>query len=132
MDMSLMDLINQAVLDFGTLKGLQGQALTIAIVAIIVRVLLSTMKVSVIRQKLWDKLSVEVKAIVPPALGLIAAILAIQPLTPASVLLGVTSGALAIPLHHLLKAIESLPKINASVKLVVSIAAKILGGKLPQ
>lgn len=131
-DISIMQLIQEAVANFGSLKGLEGQAMVLGCVSLGIRVLLSSVKVSVLREKLWNKLSENMKMLVAPVCGLLLAVLSIQPLTLSAVLAGMLSGVAAIPLHHLLKTIEALPGINKTVQVVVGMAAKILGGKIGQ
>ena len=127
-DMSLGELIAQAVADWGSVSGLGGTALFTGIVALVLRVLLSTMKVSILRQWLWDKLPDWSKWLVAPVVGVVLFALTVHPFSLKLLWVGLASGAGAVVLHELLSKIEALPGINATVKWVVALASKLLGG----
>ena len=132
---------NDAVQSFLQLdyKALKGWALASTMVAMAVRFLISSMKVSFLRQMLWDKLPVWAKYVVAPVLSLIVVLFSIQwptPLTLMSVLTAVgfalISGSGAIALHSLLRYIESLPGVSVVVKSIVGFLANLLGARLPK
>lgn len=127
--LTIGQLIDQVIQEIFALKASPDKmAMGIGGLALVVRVLLSTMKVSILRP-LWDKLPDNMKNIVPVALGFILSLLMVQPLTAQSILVACVGGSAAIPLHHLLKAVESLPGVNKSVLAVIELAQKLLGGK---
>lgn len=126
--MDLVTFITEAIANFGTWEGLQGQALVLAIAAYCIRVLISTLKVSLFRQWVWDKLGDMAKMLVAPILGVLLAVATLPELGWETILAGLTAGALGIAVHHLLKAIEALPGINETVKLLVGLVSKLLGG----
>jgi len=127
-DMDLVAFISEAIANFGSWNGLEGQALVLAIGAYIVRVLISTLKVSIFRKWVWDKLGEMSKMLVAPILGVLLAIVTLPNLGWQTILAGLTAGALGIAIHHLLKVIEGLPGISSTVKLLVGLASKLLGG----
>ena len=127
-DIDLAAFISEAVANFGSWNGLEGQALVLAIGAYIVRVLISTLKVSIFRKWVWDKLGEISKLLVPPILGVLLAIVTLPNLGWQTILAGFTAGALGIAVHHLLKVIEGLPGISSTVKILVGLASKLLGG----
>ncbi|MBK9390462.1 MAG: hypothetical protein IPN68_09810 [Bacteroidetes bacterium] len=127
-DMDLITFIVQAVQHIGTLQGLSGQALVLAAAAVGIRILISTLKVSMLRQLLWDKLPMVAKMLAAPVLGVLLAIATLPELTVQVLVAGLVSGALGIAVHHLLKVIEGLPGISATVQAVVQLMSRLLGG----
>ena len=129
--------IVQAFMQFDY-KALKGWPLAAGLIALVVRFVISSMKVSILRQWIWDKLPGWAKYCIAPVLTLVIVLVSVQfpsPVTFMSVLkaigFGLFSGAGAIALHSLLCYIESLPGINSVVKGIVGFLANLLGAKLP-
>lgn len=93
----------------------------------VVLTLIAIWKTSLVRP-LWDKLGAA-KVLVAPILGMVAAIVAIEPLSLSAVLEGLKGGTLAIALHQLLDAIKLLPKLGDTYKSLISFFQSLLGGK---
>lgn len=97
----------QAVHSFGGLS-------TVGKIALVITLIIASMKVSILRQLIWSKLS-PAQAWLAPALGLIAGLFDVAntgTVTAASVLAYVASGAGAIILHELLDSLKQIPIIK--------------------
>lgn len=126
---SLGQFIDQIIQDAFALKGESDKmAMVVGSLALLVRALLSTMKVSILRPLVWDKLSDNQKSFAPIVLSFLLSLLMVKPLTISAVIVACVSGSAAIPLHHFMKAIEGLPGVNKSVMMVIQLAQKYLGG----
>lgn len=116
---------------FLTIQGMGGLSAYLKLSALIT-LIVSSMKVSVIRQKIWDKLG-PAKAWVAPALGLAAGVLGLgaggAPLTLASAVAYVSAGAGAILLHELLDSVKEVPGVGKAYGRVIDAAKKSLGGQ---
>lgn len=98
-------------------------------IAGIAAVLLSTLKVSAIREITWDKLGAA-KAWAAPILGLIFGVLSLgTSLTWASALAYVSAGAGAIILHELLDSIKAIPGIGSVWLSIIGVIQSLLGSK---
>lgn len=98
-------------------------------IAGIAAVLLSTLKVSAIREITWDKLGAA-KAWAAPVLGLIFGVLSLgTSLTWASALAYISAGAGAIILHELLDSIKAIPRIGSVWLSIIGVIQSLLGGK---
>lgn len=98
-------------------------------IAGIAAVLLSTLKVSAIREITWDKLG-SAKAWAAPILGLVFGILSLgTSLTWASALAYISAGAGAIILHELLDSIKAIPGIGSVWLSIIGVIQSLLGGK---
>lgn len=98
-------------------------------IAGIAAVLLSTLKISAIREVTWDKLGAA-KAWAAPVLGLIFGVLSLGTnLTWASALAYVSAGAGAIILHELLDSIKAIPGIGSVWLSIIGVIQSLLGGK---
>jgi hypothetical protein len=98
-------------------------------IAGIAAVLLSTLKISAIREVTWDKLGAA-KAWAAPILGLIFGVLSLgTSLTWASALAYISAGAGAIILHELLDSIKAIPGIGSVWLSIIGVIQSLLGGK---
>jgi hypothetical protein len=98
-------------------------------IAGIAAVLLSTLKVSAIREITWDKLG-SAKAWAAPVLGLIFGVLSLgTSLTWASALAYISAGAGAIILHELLDSVKAIPGIGSVWLSIIGVIQSLLGGK---
>lgn len=87
-------------------------------IALIVTVVLSSIKVLPIRTLIWDKLG-NAKAFAAPVLGLILGVLTLAQggqLSFAGVMAYVSAGAGAIILHELVDALKAAPWVGAGIK----------------
>lgn len=98
-------------------------------VAGIAAILISTMKVSVLRELIWDKLG-NAKVWAAPLLGLLFGVASLgSNLNWASALAYVSAGAGAIILHELLDSVKGIPGIGSIWLSIIEVIQKILGGK---
>lgn len=98
-------------------------------IALLITLLISSMKVTAIRQLLWDKLG-GAKAWVGPGLGLILGILTLAMgghLTLAGVLAWVSAGAGALILHELLDSLKKVPGLGAMWVSFIDLIMSYLG-----
>lgn len=92
-------------------------------------ILISTLKVSAIRELTWDKLG-NAKVWAAPVLGLIFGVLSLGTnLTFASALAYISAGAGAIILHELLDSIKAIPGIGSIWVSIIDVIQSLLGGK---
>lgn len=104
---------------------------TVLKIAAVITLLISSMKVSFLRELFWEKLG-QAKAWVAPLLGLIAGILGLAhdgPLTWPVAFAYLSAGAGAIILHELLDSIKALPGLGEIYVKVIDLVQKALGGK---
>jgi hypothetical protein len=122
-----------------TVEGIFSQALTlikqfgglpwVLKIAGISAILISTLKVSAIRELTWDKLG-DAKVWAAPILGLVFGILSLgTDLTWASALAYVSAGAGAIIFHELLDSIKAIPGIGSVWVSIIDVIQSLLGGK---
>lgn len=107
---------------------------TVGKIALIIALLISSMKVSVLNQLLWSKLGAA-KVWVAPLLGLIAGILDLAnsgQVTLASVFAYISAGAGAIILHELLDSVKKIPKLGELWVKVIEIVQRALKGPEPK
>lgn len=98
-------------------------------VAGVAAILISTLKVSILRELIWEKLG-DAKVWAAPLLGLIFGITSLgSDLNWASALAYVSAGAGAIILHELLDSFKAVPGIGNLWLSVIQVIQKILGGK---
>lgn len=91
-------------------------------------ILISTLKVSTIRELTWDKLG-NAKVWAAPVLGLIFGVLSLGTnLTLASALAYISAGAGAIILHELLDSIKAIPGIGSIWVSIIDVIKSLLGG----
>jgi hypothetical protein len=92
-------------------------------------ILISTLKVSAIRELTWDKLG-NAKVWAAPVLGLVFGILSLgTSLNLASALAYISAGAGAIILHELLDSIKAIPGIGSIWVSIIDVIQSLLGGK---
>lgn len=122
-----------------TVEGLLTQTLTfikqfgglpwVLKIAGISAILISTFKISAIRELTWDKLG-NAKVWAAPVLGLVFGILSLgTDLTWASALAYVSAGAGAIILHELLDSLKAIPGIGSVWVSIIEVIQSLLGGK---
>lgn len=103
---------------------------TMTQVAAVIMLLISSMKVSALREILWDKLG-WLKAWVPPLLGLVAGFLGFlgdDEFSLATTVAYLGSGAGAIILHELLNTIKGLPGVGPLYDKIIEAIQEVLGG----
>lgn len=114
-------------------SGASSLVVSMGLVAVGIRALLSTMKVSVLKAMLWDKMAKDLQGLMPMFLSLSLVIVGAfgtgQVITGKGVLLALFTGAGASKLHDILQYIEALPGINSTVKALIDLGQKLLGGK---
>lgn len=91
-----------------------GGVSTVLQISIIIMLIISSMKVSLLRDLIWDRIGA-LKAWIPPLLGLVAGLLGLYgegDLTLASALAYMSAGAGAIILHELLNTVKAVPGIG--------------------
>ncbi len=98
----------------------------VAKIASITMLIIGSMKVDLIRGLLWDKLPEGVKPFLAPALGMLAGILSLDPITFKGVVAYVSAGAGAIILYELLDAIKVAAAANATVSGVIGFVQSVL------
>lgn len=98
----------------------------------IIALVVSSMKVSFLKELLWDKLGA-FKVWVAPVLGLIAGVLGLgaggAELSAAVVFAYLTAGGGAIILHELLDSVKAIPGIGPVWVSFIGIVQGLLGGK---
>lgn len=100
-------------------------------IALLITLIISTMKVTAIRQMFWDKLGAA-KAWAAPILGLILGILTLAMgghLTLAGVLAWVSAGAGALILHELLDSLKKIPGLGAMWVSFIDLVMGYLGAE---
>lgn len=113
----------KAVKDFGGLSWVMR-------VALVITLLLSSMKVTVLNDLIWSKLG-NFKAWAAPVLGLAAGIASLASqgqLTWAGALAWVSAGAGAIILHELLDTVKAIPGLGAVWIELIDVISSFLGG----
>ena len=121
-EVTMGELFEQIVSLAGSWKALGTQAGIAAAITLLV----STMKNSFLREKLWSRLGWK-KVLVAPALSLVASILALGEISLATVFAALTTGAAAVYLHELLDGIKEIPGIGETWKKVVDVIGRLLG-----
>lgn len=86
--------------------------------------LIAVWKSSIVKP-LWDKLGAA-KILVAPALGMIAAVVSVEPFSWAAIWQGLQGGVLAIALHELLDAVKLMPWVGDKYKTVIDFISGIL------
>jgi hypothetical protein len=95
----------------------------------IIMLIISSMKNSLLRELLWDKLGDGLKPWIAPLLGLIAGLLGVAsegPVTFASVFAYMSAGAGAIILHELLGTLKAMPGIGPVYLSIIDIIQRAL------
>lgn len=96
-------------------------------VAGIIMLVIATMKVSFIRQYVWDKLGFA-KAIVAPVLALAAGLLSMPEFSWGGIVAWLFAGAGALVLHELLDALKGIPGIGGVWVTIIEFLSSVLGG----
>ncbi len=97
-------------------------------IAGIAAILLSTLKISVLREYTWDKLG-NAKVWAAPVIGLIFGIASLGTnLTLASALAYISAGAGAIILHELLDSVKAIPGLGGVWISIIDVIKSLLGG----
>lgn len=125
-EVSFLADVLKAVKDFGGLDWM-------ARVASIILLIVSSLKVTFLRQLIWDKLDTKLgdyKALVPLALSLVAGILGQGSLSWTTAVAYLGAGAGAIVLHELLDAVKSLPGIGSVWKTIIEIVMNVFGAQV--
>jgi len=97
----------------------------------ILTVVISSMKNSLLKELIWDKLK-GFKIFVAPLLSLIIIVISVQPFTWKAFLLAMVTGAGAMALHAILDGVKELPFIGETWKKVIDVIGKLLGRKSAQ
>lgn len=97
------------------LQGFQaiGGASGMAKIAIIILLLIASMKVNLINNALWSKIPDKFKGWLAPGLGLLAGLLLLPKLSLAAVMAYVVSGGGAVALHEILDLVKLIPGIGS-------------------
>lgn len=112
---------------FEVVKNLGGLSWGAKIIALIT-LAISSLKVSALEEKVWDKLGAA-KVLVAPVLGLIVGLISLPSLSGPAVIAYLMAGAGSIILHQILKAIQDMPFVGAKIKIGIYFISKLLGGK---
>jgi prepilin signal peptidase PulO-like enzyme (type II secretory pathway) len=92
-------------------------------------ILISTLKISVLREFTWDKLG-NAKVWAAPVLGLVFGIASQgTAITLSSALAYISAGAGAIILHELLESVKAIPGIGSVWLSIIGVIQSLLGGK---
>lgn len=125
MEMDFLTQVLEYIKNFGGLE-------TVLKISGAIALVISSMKVTFLKELLWDKMG-SWKVLVAPVLGLIAGLVALgvagAPFTFAAISAYVFSGAGAVIVHEILDAVKTLPGISAGVLKVVDLLKLIFGGK---
>jgi uncharacterized membrane protein YbaN (DUF454 family) len=117
--------IMQAIQAFGGLS-------TMLKISTVVMLIVSSMKVTFLRDLVWSRLGAA-QAWIAPLLGLIAGVLGLgigdQPITLASIMAYVAAGGGAVILHELLDSMKSIPGIGQVYVTMIDVVQSVLGGK---
>jgi hypothetical protein len=97
-------------------------------IIVIITLLISSMKVSLLRSYVWDRLG-PAKVLLAPALGLVAGLMSLDDKSLPALTAYVMAGAGAILLHQLLDALKETPYIGEKYLWLVDGAKKLLKGK---
>lgn len=90
-----------------------------------IAVLISTMKNSLLRAWIWDKLGWW-KVFVAPVLAMVAVLIFVKPFDMKAVMLALTTGAGAIAIHQFLDALKNAPFIKPWMTPILDFLAKLL------
>lgn len=95
------------------------------VMAGVVTLLVSSLKVDLIRAFFWDKLGVA-KVFVAPSLSLVGALLVVEPFTWATAWVALSTGAGAIAIHEILSALKPFvsPLLSKVLDLVMGLFKK--------
>lgn len=118
----LGSIFQQVLSMFQTWKAMGWQAGLAALMT----VLLSTMKNSLLRAWLWDKIPASVKVLVAPILGILIFALGMGKFDGQVFWAGITTGVASVYLHQLLDALKEAPYIGEKVKAVIAWLASLL------
>lgn len=104
---------------------------TFAKVAVIITLIVSSIKVTAFRDRVWSRLG-PAQVLVGPTLALVAGLLGLMgdsgtPLSLASVVAYLTAGGGAILLHQALDALKSLPGLGAPYQKAIATVEQTLG-----
>jgi len=120
-EVPVKEVIEQALKVITDWKDLGWKAGLLALITL----LLSTLKVSLLRTWLWDKLG-DMKVFAAPVLGMIAVFLSMQEFSWAGALTGFTTGMGAIALHQMLDALKKRPALGAIPRMIIDFLSSIL------
>lgn len=95
-------------------------------VAAVITLIISSMKVSFIRQYTWDKVHGSLKALIAPALGLIAGLLSMGKFDGASLVAWAFAGAGAVLLNSVLDGVKQLPGVGPQYVALINFIEMIL------
>lgn len=115
--------------ELATVARAMGGLSTLAKAAAIIALLVSSLKVTVLRKYVWSRLGAA-QVLVAPLLALAAGLLGLgsggAPLTPAAVVAYLTAGGGAILLHELLDAAKRVPAVEAAYSKAVDTLKRLL------
>lgn len=97
-------------------------------IIVLITLIISSMKVSILRQYVWDRLG-PAKVLIAPTLGLVAGLMSLEHKTLPNLVAYIMAGAGAILLHQLLDAFKELPMIGPKYLWLIDGAKKLLRGK---
>jgi hypothetical protein len=121
---SLMAFLMEVLQAVSGWKGMPVQFVLAGVVALLV----SSLKVDLLRKYLWDRLG-SYKVLLAPALSLLGAVLMVQPFTWATFWASLTTGAGAIALYELFKAAKALPGLSPLVSKILDLISGLFKSK---
>lgn len=94
--------------------------------AALLMLLLGTMKNSLLRKWLWDKIPQWGKVFVAPLLSMLIFFLSMDKFGWPEVAAAITTGGAAVYLHQIVKGLADAPFVGATIKAVLELVAKML------
>jgi hypothetical protein len=95
-------------------------------VGVVITILISSMKVSLIRQWTWDKVPASMKVLVAPGLALIAGIVSVGKWDAPSLMAWVLAGGGAILIDNLLAGVKEIPNVGPKYLRLINFISGIL------
>lgn len=127
-DLQISDLFSMLLKAVGDFKSLGWQAGLSALVMI----LIASMKVSLLRQYVWDKLG-WFKVFVAPVLSLVVVFIGLfltgQPFTMQAFVVAMVTGAGAVALNEMLDGVKNAPGVNSVIVFVANLLKSLLPAK---
>lgn len=118
---SLMAFLMEILQAVSGWKGMPVQFVLAGVVALLV----SSLKVDLLRKYLWDRLG-PYKVLVAPVLSLLGALVMVQPFTWSTLWAALTTGAGAIALYELFKVLKALPGVSPLVTKIIDVLSRWL------
>lgn len=116
--------VNEILTAVSGWKGMPVQFVMAGIVALLV----SSLKVDLLRAYFWDKLGAA-KVFVAPSLSLAGALLVVKPFTWATAWIALSTGAGAIALYELFTALKAMPGLSPLLSKILDLLGSLLKKK---